>query len=124
MMPTYHLGTLSASALSQLNSPSAAQPPTQRDVFLQPKSWSPALLTHKQSISPDTRIFTFSLDHTAHSIGLPVGQHLMMRLRDPKTDEAVIRAYTPISEQTDQGKLRLLIKIYEDREDARGGRMT
>ncbi|KAK0750991.1 nitrate reductase [Schizothecium vesticola] len=125
MMPTYHIGHLSPSALRALSNPSpTASPTAPRPVFLQPKAWSPAALTAKHSVSHDTRIFTFTLDHPSQSVGLPVGQHLMMRLRDPATDEAVIRAYTPISQPSDAGALRILIKIYEDRADAKGGRMT
>lgn len=125
MMPTHHIGHLSPSALATLSNPNpTGAPTTPRPVFLQPKTWSPAALTAKHSVSHDTRIFTFTLDHPAQSIGLPVGQHLMLRLRDPATDEAVIRAYTPISPPSDAGVLRILIKIYEDRGDAKGGRMT
>lgn len=48
----------------------------------------------------------------------------MMRLRDPVTREAIIRSYTPISEQTDVGVLHILIKIYADSPERPGGKMT
>lgn len=82
------------------------------------------MLEEKRKISADTKIFSFRLDHDAQLVGLPVGQHLMLRLRDPATREAVIRAYTPISEGTERGRLHVLVKIYYDSADRKGGRMT
>ncbi|KAK0629757.1 hypothetical protein B0T17DRAFT_506282 [Bombardia bombarda] len=128
MMPDYHIGSLDAQSLLQLIN--AAEPPSSpeandlRPVFLQSKTWSKALLSRKRKISPDTKIFTFNLNHAAQTVGLPVGQHLMMRLRDPKTNEAILRAYTPISEGTDTGELHVLVKIYYDGPGWKGGRMT
>ncbi|KAK4450705.1 hypothetical protein QBC34DRAFT_296811 [Podospora aff. communis PSN243] len=126
MMPTYHIGTLTPSALAALTSKESqpSLPDKSRTVFLQTKSWSPATLTSKEKASPDSKVFTFTLDHPSQYIGLPVGQHLMMRLRDPSTNEAIIRAYTPISPPSDIGILRVLVKIYYDTLDTCGGRMT
>jgi nitrate reductase (NAD(P)H) len=126
MMPDYHIGTLSATALKVLTEAGEATSAdnSPRPVFLQSKAWSKAILTSKERISSDTKIFSFSLDHETQAIGLPVGQHLMLRLRDPVTREAIIRAYTPISEGTEQGKLHVLVKIYYDSPDRKGGKMT
>ncbi|KAJ4388314.1 Omega-amidase nit3 [Neurospora sp. IMI 360204] len=131
MMPTYHIGTLTPSALAALKSSSnsnATLNDPNRPIFLQPKTWSSATLTSKESISPDTKIFHFTLSHPAQFIGLPVGQHLMMRLPDPsKPTESIIRAYTPISDSTsERGTLRVLVKIYyaSPAEDIKGGQMT
>jgi nitrate reductase (NAD(P)H) len=125
MMPEYHIGSLDEKSLALLGdaeaSPEGAEP---RAVFLQSKAWSKATLSEKKKISSDTKIFSFSLDHSSQTIGLPIGQHLMMRLRDPKSGEAIIRAYTPISEGTEQGTLHVLIKIYYDTPEHRGGKMT
>ncbi|KAK3318343.1 hypothetical protein B0H66DRAFT_477126 [Apodospora peruviana] len=128
MMPDYHIGSLDDKALAQLadadsNVDQSEQLP--RPVFLQSKVWAKAVLSKKNKVSSDTKIFTFKLDHTAQTIGLPVGQHLMMRLRDPESKEAIIRAYTPISKGTDEGELQVLVKIYYDSVDGRkGGKMT
>lgn len=125
MMPDYHIGSLDEASKALLGdadvTPEATTP---REVFLQPKVWSKAILSSKQKISADTKIFTFDLDHDSQTVGLPIGQHLMIRLRDPATGEAIIRAYTPISEGTDRGKLHVLIKIYYDGPDRKGGKMT
>jgi nitrate reductase (NAD(P)H) len=48
----------------------------------------------------------------------------MIRLRDPATREAIIRAYTPLSEGHETGTLRVLIKIYRDTPTEKGGKMT
>src|SRR3569833_2811270 len=127
MMPDYHVGTLDKESLASLTDPSAQESDaaaSSRPVFLQSKVWSRAALTAKHKISADTKIFTFALDHSEQVIGLPVGQHLMMRLRDGATGEAVIRAYTPLSEGTERGARRVLSKIYYDTPDRSGGRMT
>ena len=131
MMPEYHIGSLDEASRVALADPepssSEVSSPEKRPVFLQSKTWSKALLSGKRKISHDTIVFSFSLDHPDQAIGLPVGQHLMMRLRDPVTREAIIRAYTPISEITDRGELHVLIKIYAATADGTGndgGKMT
>ena len=55
-------------------------------------------------------------------LGLPVGQHLMIRLRDPVEREAIIRPYTPISEINSKGRLDVLIKLYLEGDI--GGKMS
>ncbi|KAJ9131173.1 Nitrate reductase [Pleurostoma richardsiae] len=125
MMPDYHIGTLDEASKAQLTEGElVVENDSPREIFLQAKQWSKAILSEKKKISADTKVFTFTLDHEAQAVGLPVGQHLMMRLRDPVSREAIIRAYTPISEGTDRGKLNVLIKIYYDAPDRKGGRMT
>ncbi|KAH7383699.1 putative nitrate reductase [Cadophora sp. MPI-SDFR-AT-0126] len=127
MMQHYHIGSLDEASRTILSEgieevPSETAAP--REVFLQSKVWTKALLSAKKSISSDTRIFTFTLEHENQTIGLPIGQHLMMRLRDPVTREAIIRSYTPISEGTDKGTLQVLVKVYFDTVERAGGKMT
>ena len=115
MMPTYHIGTLDSAAKRSLSEPAIeSTSPSPRPTFLQSRSWSRATLHSKRQISSDTIIFTFTLEHPAQLLGLPVGQHLMIRLRDPVTRESIIRPYTPISEITRAGFLDVLIKLYLD----------
>ena len=122
-MPTYHLGALSGAPLSAAEDES--DPASSDPVFLSPKTWRKALLTRKTPVSPDTKIFTFTLPSPSQTVGLPVGQHLMIRQRDPATREAVIRAYTPLSEGSEKGELNVLIKVYYDSPGgAPGGKMT
>ncbi|CZT00772.1 hypothetical protein WAI453_009147 [Rhynchosporium graminicola] len=126
MMKDYHIGTLNAAAIAALQDSDEEESisSTLRPIFLQPKTWSKALLSSKKSVSDDTRIFTFALEHGEQSTGLPIGQHLMMRLRDPVTREAIIRSYTPISEGTQKGTLDVLVKVYLDTPERAGGKMT
>jgi len=127
MMPTYHIGTLDAAsklALSEPQSEIASNEP--RETFLQPRAWTKAALHAKKRLSADTIIFTFTLEHPEQTLGLPVGQHLMIRLRDPVEREAIIRPYTPISEITRKGHLDVLIKLYLDPKTGgdKGGKMS
>ncbi|KAG9203309.1 hypothetical protein G6514_002962 [Epicoccum nigrum] len=133
MMPDYHIGSLSESSRKTLESGEGEvtiESTEPRPVFLDSRTWHKALLHSKESVSWDTRIFRFKLDHETQSLGLPTGQHLMLRLRDPVTREAIIRSYTPISETSAQGYLDILIKVYADvpateKTPARaGGKMT
>lgn len=125
MLPDFHIGTLDDEARTALAGDGAPEEsdPT-RAIFLQPKSWTKAVLEKKVGVSSDSKIFTFKLDHDQQNIGLPTGQHLLMRLRDPATREAIMRAYTPLSRGSDQGRLDVLVKIYHDSPDRKGGRMT
>ncbi|KAI0447373.1 nitrate reductase [Xylaria telfairii] len=127
MLVDYHIGTLDKTSQSLLSTDSEAAVPENappRDVFLNPKAWTKAILSAKTSVSPDTKIFTFELEHADQAIGLPIGQHVMMRLRDPVTREAILRAYTPLSPSNARGKLDVLIKVYRDTATQKGGRMT
>ena len=126
MMPTYHIGSLDEAArkIIQDGNEVASESSGPREVFLQSKVWTKAILSCKKVISWDTRIFSFTLEHDQQTIGLPVGQHLMMRLRDPVTREAIIRSYTPTSEGTDKGVLHVLVKVYFDTKERVGGKMT
>lgn len=127
MMPGYHLGTLDEASklvLSEGEVQQSADSSICRPTFLQPRAWTKAVLFEKRTVSWDTRIFTYKLEHEDQILGLPIGQHLMVRLRDPVTREAIIRSYTPISEAGKKGYLELLIKVYFDTGEVKGGKMT
>ncbi|KAL7628960.1 hypothetical protein AAE478_000478 [Parahypoxylon ruwenzoriense] len=126
MLVDHHIGTLDETSRSVLanGEDAAAIGSAPRETFLQSKVWTKAILSSKKKISGDTKIFTFDLEHAEQTSGLPIGQHLMMRLRDPATREAIIRSYTPIAESTRKGKLDVLIKIYYDTSERKGGKMT
>jgi nitrate reductase (NAD(P)H) len=125
MMPDYHLGALDKASLKILGEGPAQPTSTEpRPIFLDSKLWNKAVLHGKHSVSWDSRIFTFKLDHDEQEFGLPTGQHVMMRLKDPETKEAIIRSYTPISETSAKGYLDVLVKIYFDTPGQKGGKMT
>lgn len=126
MMPEYHIGTLDEASRKVLSADEVhpTESSTLRPMFLTSKAWTKATLYRKTSVSWDSRIFTFKLEHEEQILGLPIGQHLMMRLRDPVTREAIIRSYTPVSEQTAHGYLDVLVKVYFDTKERKGGKMT
>ncbi|OKL64066.1 Nitrate reductase [Talaromyces atroroseus] len=126
MMPDYHIGTLDRESqeLLQKESENQSSSETPDEIYLQPKVWKKAELCAKRSISWDTRIFTFKLEYDLQTLGLPTGQHLMIKLKNASTSESIIRAYTPISETNQKGTLDILIKIYFPTETSKGGKMT
>lgn len=82
-------------------------------------------LIGKRSVSWDTRIFTFQLEHEKQTLGLPIGQHLMIKPLDPViSKDPIIRSYTAISDPRLEGKVELLVKIYFENKTAPGGRLT
>lgn len=125
MMPDYHIGTLDKASLEALKNNDAPASTEPRPVFLQSRAWSKMKLSEKKNVSWDTRIFVFDLEHEKQSLGLPIGQHLMIKVPDPaKNNEAVLRSYTPISDTNMEGKMELLVKIYFPSATVPGGKMT
>ena len=124
-MPTYHIGTLDLASQKALAcGETISEGSEKREVFLQSRAWTTATLYGKRCVSWDTRVFTYQLQHPEQGLGLPTGQHLMIRLRDPVTREAIIRSYTPVSEMSDRGFMDVLIKVYFDSGTVKGGRMS
>lgn len=125
MMPDYHIGSLDEASRRIL---AEGEPTTTSDkprpVFLDSRVWNKAILHSKVAVSWDTRVFTFRLDYDEQPLGLPTGQHLMIRLKDPVTRESIIRSYTPISETTKKGYCDVLVKVYYDTKERAGGKMT
>ncbi|KAI7331031.1 Nitrate reductase [Hortaea werneckii] len=127
MMPDYHIGSLDEegkAALAGGEASHADSDATPQPTFLDSRAWKKAILQSKTTVSWDTRIFTFKLEHDEQTLGLPTGQHLMIRLRDPVTREAIIRSYTPISETSQKGTMDVLVKIYFDTPQRKGGKMS
>ena len=126
MMTDYHIGSLDEegkAALAEVEFPPDADAKPSA-TFLEPRSWKKAILHNKAKVSWDTRIFTYKLEHDEQTLGLPTGQHLMTRLRDPVTREAVIRSYTPISMTSKKGFVDVLVKVYFDTKERKGGKMS
>ncbi|KAL1305360.1 hypothetical protein AAFC00_002255 [Neodothiora populina] len=127
MMPDYHIGSLDEegkAALSGEGDSAAAEATTNAPTFLDSRTWKKAILESKTSVSWDTRVFRFRLDHKEQTLGLPTGQHIMMRLRDPVTREAIIRSYTPTSPANQPGYMDVLVKIYFKSSSNAGGKMS
>jgi cytochrome-b5 reductase len=65
----------------------------------------------KESLSHDTRRFTFGLPE-GHVLGLPTGQHISLRFKDSdgKTQQ---RSYTPVTDNSSIGEVSVVIKVYK-----------
>lgn len=125
-MSDYHVGTLDKSTLEALKNESEQEIQREpHDVFLRPRYWMKAELCKKRTVSHDSRIFTFELENENQSLGLPTGQHLMLKVADPSAEqENIIKAYTPISQTDRLGTVELLVKIYFKTTSNEGGKMT
>ena len=126
MMPSYHIGTLDEASKKVLSEGEvqSVKGSEKRSTFLQSRSWTSAVLHAKRIVSWDTRIFTFQLEHEDQTLGLPIGQHLMIRIRDPATKDAVIRSYTPVSDTAKKGYMDVLVKVYFATNTTKGGKMS
>nr|OQO29815.1 Nitrate reductase [NADPH] [Rachicladosporium sp. CCFEE 5018] len=126
MMTDYHIGSLDEDGRTALSTNDVQPDPSAipSSKFLDSRTWKRAILHTKTKVSWDTRIFRFKLEHDAQTLGLLTGQHLMIRLRDPVTREAIIRSYTPISETSQEGFMDVLVKIYFDTKERKGGKMS
>uniref|UniRef100_H2ZN53 NADH-cytochrome b5 reductase n=2 Tax=Ciona savignyi TaxID=51511 RepID=H2ZN53_CIOSA len=70
----------------------------------------PLKLIRKEKITHDTRKFVFALPSEKHILGLTVGKHIFLSARiDGKL---VVRPYTPVTSDDDQGHMDLVVKVY------------
>jgi len=91
-----------------------AKPITKVKGYLRPQEYQKLPLVQKDKLSSNTFRFVFKLPKPDTILGLPIGQHISIRTEiDGK---AVSRSYTPVSNNSDPGELRLVIKIYSDGE--------
>ncbi|KAH0492035.1 hypothetical protein TgHK011_007002 [Trichoderma gracile] len=136
MLRDYHIGRLEHPTAP--STPPMPKSETLNDTskpFLEPRVWKQVRLVHKRTISHDSRIFRLALPYENQPLGLPVGQHIYLRIK--KVDKAsgkvqiVQRAYTPYSCNTQRGFIDLLIKVYfpsdkslQGSEAFAGGQMT
>ena len=70
----------------------------------------PLMLVEKVNVSHNTRRFVFALPSKQHILGLPVGQHIYVSAKI--NDKLVVRPYTPVSSDDDQGEVVFVIKVY------------
>ncbi|ELK34980.1 NADH-cytochrome b5 reductase 1 [Myotis davidii] len=67
-------------------------------------------LLDKTTVSHNTKRFRFALPTAQHILGLPVGKHVYLSARIDGS--LVIRPYTPVTSDEDQGYVDLVIKVY------------
>lgn len=98
-------------------------------VALDPTRFKQFQLIKKTEVSHDTHIFRFALDTPEQTLGLPIGQHIVLRA-DCTTagkTETVTHSYTPISSDDDKGYVDFMIKVYFANVNPRfphGGRLS
>lgn len=82
------------------------------DVALKGATKVPIVLISREVVSHDTRIFKFALPAKELRLGLPVGNHVFLYAKI--NGKTVVRAYTPISSESDadRGFVSFLIKVY------------
>lgn len=122
-MAGFHIGKLAEPIPAPLPGPLPLSRP-ERDLFLDAQAWNPAALQGIRNASEDTKVFRFKLENNCQSVGLPIGQHVLARLRHPITHEIIVRPYTPLPLGSCKGILELLVKIYRDSPQHPGGKMT
>ncbi|KAF4018735.1 hypothetical protein G4228_009997, partial [Cervus hanglu yarkandensis] len=67
-------------------------------------------LLDKTTVNHNTKRFRFALPTAHHVLGLPVGKHVYLSARIDGS--LVIRPYTPVTSDEDQGYVDLVIKVY------------
>ncbi|KAJ5786510.1 Cytochrome b5 [Penicillium pulvis] len=93
-----------------LSAKGKAFPKIQRSAPLEPRTWRNFPLVRKDTVSPNVYRFVFGLPQKDDILGLPTGQHIA--LRATINGESVSRSYTPVSNNTDLGRIELLVKVY------------
>ena len=103
----FHIGTLVKSGAYA----SETSDQTTDGIFLDRTKWKDVKLTKIVQINHDTYRYRFDLPREDQPLGLPVGQHVFVRLKRKDSGELVQRAYTPVSQQGAIGFIELLIKL-------------
>eukprot|EP00796_Vickermania_ingenoplastis_P004266 gene4265-3084_t len=97
-------------------------------VALNPTKFQPFELIERKTVSHDTFVFRFGLHEVNQTLGLPIGQHIVIRApikNEDGKEELVMHSYTPISSDEDKGYVDFLIKVYLPCERfPKGGRLT
>ncbi|OJD29361.1 cytochrome b5 [Diplodia corticola] len=81
--------------------------------FLEAQTYKKLPLVRIDQLSPNTVRYVFSLPSPTAVLGLPIGQHVT--IRGTLADGTVVaRSYTPTSNNSDPGRLELVVKLYPD----------
>lgn len=91
-----------------------AKPVTKVKGFLKAEEYQKLPVIQKDKLSSNTYRFVFKLPTEKTILGLPIGQHISIRTE--LDGKPISRSYTPVSNNSDSGELRLVIKIYDDGE--------
>ena len=108
-MPTQH--TIS-SWPAHYKPTAVASPVTSVSGFLKAQEYQKLPLVEKHQLSSNSYRLVFRLPSKDSMLGLPIGQHIS--IRGEAGGKSVSRSYTPVSNNSDLGELRLVIKMYND----------
>ncbi|KAK9418717.1 hypothetical protein SUNI508_07737 [Seiridium unicorne] len=89
---------------------SSILPAAARSNVFDPKQYRPFKLVRKSMVAPSVYRFVFALPYPDSVLGLPTGQHIA--LQAVIGGKTVSRSYTPISNNSDLGRIELLVKVY------------
>lgn len=78
--------------------------------FINTKKWQDIALVEKINLTHNTRLLRFKYGEPDQLLGLPLGNHLLVRVKT--NDSLHIRAYTPTSPPDAKGHFDLVIKVY------------
>eukprot|EP00796_Vickermania_ingenoplastis_P004269 gene4269-3087_t len=99
-----------------------------KETAMDPDNFQSFELVNRTAVSPDSYIFRFALHKSTQIVGLPIGQHIVIRApikNEDGKEELVMHSYTPISSDDDKGYVDFLIKVYLPCECfPKGGRLT
>ena len=79
---------------------------------LNPTEFQEFILQSKKVCSHNVAIYRFALPKATDILGLPIGQHISLAATPRGAEKEVVRSYTPISSDEDQGFFDLMIKSY------------
>jgi len=79
---------------------------------LKPDAFQELPLTQITKTSHNVAIYRFGLPNPTDILGLPIGQHMSLAATPKGAEKEVVRSYTPISSDEDQGFVDLMIKAY------------
>jgi cytochrome-b5 reductase len=88
----------------------AGHMPIESESIISPYEYHSFGITNIVPENESSSVVTFEIP-SARSLGLAVGQHLILRC---KNNKSLTRQYTPISESTAEGYFDMLIKIYPE----------
>lgn len=94
---------------SKASTATVSSPP--RSKVLDAQQWRPFKLVRKVVVSPNVYRLVFALPQHDDVLGLPTGQHVA--LCATIDGQTVARSYTPVSNNSDLGRIELVIKVYD-----------
>ncbi|KAI5301501.1 NADH-cytochrome b5 reductase, partial [Ascosphaera atra] len=79
---------------------------------LKPTQFQNFVLKEKTIVTHNSAIYRFALPRPTDVLGLPIGQHISLAATPEGQEKEIMRSYTPISSDEEQGYFDLLVKSY------------